>query len=710
MTEPSGLLLLSTAATAASHAISPLTDAALIACAAALFATVFQRLGLPLVMGYLLAGLVVGPHLHLGLSVAPSLAQPLSEIGVILLMFTLGLEFSLRRLLRIAPSGGLVAVIECSFVAWLGYVLARALSFNTTESIFVGALCAISSTTIVAKTFGEKNIRGRLAEIVFSVLVAEDLIAILLLAVLTAVTGEGAVSAGFLGRTTLRLLGFLAVLLVAGMLIVPRLVRWVARMGRGELMVMTCLGLAFGLAFVAQHAGYSVAFGAFIAGALIAESGEAKLAERLVRPIRDLFAGVFFVSIGMLIDPKAIAQHPIAILVLTAVVITGKVLGVSLGSFVAGNGVRPSIQAGMSLAQIGEFSFIIAGLGTQVGALRDFFFPVAIAVSAITSLLTPFLIQRSARVAAFVDGKLPHPAQTYAALYGSWVQVLGQTRSRPPEWTRVRRLAAFLILDVAIIASLVIASSLGRLRIAELLVSRLHPLVAQLLLVAVTVALALPFFWSALRSARKLGFALAEGAFPHKGDLDLAEAPRRALRATLNLTILFAAGAPLVALTQPFLPRSVPFALVLVIGVALLALPFWRSATNLQGHVRAGTQAIVETLLAQSRSGAHASSSLDELREVLPGIGEPTAIAISGNAVCVGRSLKELNLRGLTGATVLAIERGPAEIVVPTAEEVLRDHDTLVLTGTHEAVKAARELLLRAPKPSLATSDGDLVG
>jgi len=707
MTEPSRFLLL---AAAASHATSPLTDAALIAGAAALFATVFQRLGLPLVTGYLLAGLAVGPHLHLGISVDPALAQPLSEIGVILLMFTLGLEFSLRRLVRIAPSGGLVAVIECSFVAWLGYVLARALDFSTTESIFVGALCAISSTTIVAKTFGEKNIRGHLAEIVFSVLVAEDLIAILLLAGLTAVTGAGAVSAVFLGRTTLRLIAFLAVLLVAGMLLVPRLVRWIARLGRGEIMVMTCLGLAFGFAFVAQEAGYSVAFGGFIAGALVAESGESKLAERLVRPIRDLFAGVFFVSIGMLIDPKAMAEHPVAILALTAVVIVGKVAGVSLASFVAGNGVRPSIQAGMSLAQIGEFSFIIAGLGTQVGALRGFFFPVAIAVSAFTSLLTPFLVQRSAGVAAFVDGKLPHPAQTYAALYGSWVQALGQTRSRPPEWMRVRRLAAFLVLDVAIIASLVIASSLGRVRVAELVAGRLHPLVAQILLVALTVALALPFFWSALRSARKLGFALAEGAFPRKGDVDLAEAPRRALRATLNLTILFAAGAPLVAMTQPFLPRSIPFALVLVIGVALLALPFWRSATNLQGHVRAGTQAIVETLLAQSRSGAHSSGSLDELRSILPGIGEPTAITVSGNAVCIGSSLKELNLRGLTGATVLAIERGSAEVVVPTADEVLRDHDTLVLTGTHEAVKAAREFLLRAAKPSLATSDGDLVG
>ena len=696
---------------AGSGVTTHLADVALIVGIAALLATIFQRLGLPIVLGYLLAGLLVGPHLPTGFVVSHYLAQPLAEIGVILLMFSLGLEFSLRRLIRIAPSGGLVALIECSLVAWLGYFSGRLLGWTATESIFAGAICAISSTTIVAKTFAEKRIAGRLSEIVFSVLVAEDLIAILMLAVLTAVTGGGGVSAGFLGRTTFRLLGFLAVMLAGGMLVVPRLIRMVARMGRAETLVMSCLGLAFAFAFLAQKAGYSVAFGAFLAGALVAESGEAKLAERLVRPIRDIFAGVFFVSVGMLIDPGAIRDHAAAVVILVAVVVTGKVLGVSLGAFVAGHGVRLSIQSGMSLAQIGEFSFIIAGLGAVAGVLRSFLFPVAIAVSALTTLLTPILVRRSAGVAAYVDRRLPHAVQTYAALYGSWVQALGEARSRPTEWTRIRRQAGFLVLDVVIIAGLVISSSLGRVRLAESLAGRIQPMVAHALVTLSTVVLALPFFWSALRSARKLGLVLAEGAFPRKGDgADLAEAPRRALRATLELAILFAAGAPLVALTQPFLPTSFPFGLALILGVALLALPFWRSATNLEGHVRAGTQAILETLVAQSRSGQQRSSNLEDLRTLLPGIGEPTAVSIGSGATCIGHSLKGLNLRGLTGATVLAIERSPSEVVFPTADEVLRENDVLILTGTHESVAAAGEFLRRSGKPAVVATDGDLLG
>jgi CPA2 family monovalent cation:H+ antiporter-2 len=399
------------------------------------------------------------------------------------------------------------------------------------------------------------------------------------------------------------------------------------------------------------------------------------------------------------------------VLVLTAVVVVGKLVGVSMGAFVAGNGVRLSIQAGMSLGQIGEFSFILATVGTNAGVLRSFLFPVAIAVSALSTLVTPFMIRGSAKFAATVDRRLPHAVQTYAALYGSWVQALGEARRRPTEWSRIRRLARFLFLDVAIIAGIVIATSLGQARVTVALFHGVGPMLARGLVTAAAIVLALPFFVGALRVARRLGLLLAEGAFPSTGDrVDLADAPRRALRATLEVAILFAAGAPLVALTQPFLPTQFPFAAALIVGLALLALPFWRSATNLQGHVRAGAQAVLEALVAQSHSHQPGPSKLEELRTLMPGMGEPTAFTVAADASCVGRSLKEINLRGLTGATVLAIERSNGDVVVPSADETIREHDILVLTGTHEAVHAACELLRQSGHAQLATSDGDLLG
>jgi CPA2 family monovalent cation:H+ antiporter-2 len=700
--------LLSSLTSLAPGAANPLPDLALIIGVAALIAMVFQRLGLPVVLGYLVAGVVVGPFGPTGLSVSSELARPLSDIGVILLMFSLGLELSVRRLIRVAPSGGLIAIIECSLVAWLGYFCGRLLGWSATESIFVGSMCAISSTTIIAKTFSDKGIHGRLSEIVFSVLVVEDLIAILLLAVLTAVADGGSMSTAVLARTAGRLIGFLAVILIVGMLVVPRLIRLVARMGRAEILVMMCLGLAFTCAVLAQKAGYSVALGAFLGGALVAESGEAKVAERLVRPIRDIFAGVFFVSIGMLIDPISIRDHAGATALLIGVVVVGKMLGVGIGSFVAGNGIRLAIQSGMSLAQIGEFSFIIAGVGASAGVLRSFLLPVAIAVSAVTTLFTPIFIRQSGRVASYLDRRLPHAVQTYASLYGSWVQALGATRGRRTEWTRIRRLALFLLLDVALIATMVITASLGGRRGALALGGPGHATLALALVTLATIALALPIFLGALRVGRRLALLLAEGAFPKSPEgVDLAEAPRRALRTTLEVTILFVAGSPLVALTQPFLPTEFPFAIVLIVGLALLALPFWRNATNLQGHVRAGTQAILEAIIAQSRSGQSGpTSSLADLQAMMPGIGEPTAVPLHAGALCIGKSLKEVNLRGLTGATVLAIERGAGEAIFPTADEILREHDVLILTGTHEAVATARQLLSRSTRAALAAPGG----
>jgi monovalent cation:H+ antiporter-2, CPA2 family len=708
----SGLTIPRVLAVAGTDGPVHLTQLVLIVGIAAVCATLFQRIGLPVLLGYLLAGLLIGSAAPLGLAVSLDLARPLSDIGVIMIMFSLGLEFSLRRLIRIAPSGGLIALIECSLVAWLGYFSTRLIGFSVTESIFGGAICAISSTTIIARSFSERGIHGRLAEIVFGVLVAEDLIAILLLAVLTATsTGSGHVPAAVLGRASGRLLLVLAAMLIVGMLVVPRLVRWVARSGRSEILVMSCLAIASAFAFLAHKAGYSVAFGAFIAGALVAESGEAKVAERLVRPIRDIFAGLFFVAVGMQIDLGAVGQNLPAVLALTAVVVMGKLVGVSAGAFVAGHGVRLAVQSGMSLGQIGEFSFILASVGTTAGVLRPSLFPIVIAVSALSTLLTPFMIRASAKVAAAVDRRLPHAVQTFAALYGSWVSALGSARRRPTEWTRIRRLAGLLFLDVVIIAVIVIAASLAQRRLSLLLAGGRHPVLVQALITVGAIGLAMPFFWGALRVARRLGAVLAEGAFPASGNgVDLADAPRRALRATLELAILFAAGAPLVALTQPFLPTQFPFAAALVVGVALLALPFWRSATNLDGHVRAGAQAVLEALVAQSRSHQSGPSKLDELRTVMPGIGEPTAFTVAAGAVCIGRSLKEINLRGLTGATVLAIERGSGDVAVPSADEIIREHDILVLTGTHEAVQAASDLLRQARRPSSGASDGDLVG
>lgn len=666
---------------------------------AAVVTVLFQRFRQPVVLGYIIAGLIVGPHVPVPLVADSGVVQTLSELGVILLMFSLGLEFSVRKLVQVAPTAGLAAVLQTSMMVWLGFTVGRLFGWTTLESLFAGAVIAISSTTIIAKAFDEQRVTGKLRDVVVGILIIEDLIAVLLMAVLTGVASGSGLSAGPLAATVGRLTAFLVGLVGVGMLLVPRTVRAIIRLRGRETILVACIGICFGIALLAQELGYSVALGAFIAGSLVAESGEEQEVMHLVEPVRDVFAAVFFVSVGMLIDPALVVRHWPAVAVLTTVVVLGKVVGVSLGSFVTGLGVRTSVQAGMSLAQIGEFSFIIAALGLSLQATGEFLYPVAVAVSAITTLLTPWLIRGSGPVAAWVDRKLPNQLQTYAALYGSWIEGLRSAPRGSTAVAHIRRLLRLLALDGAALAGIIVGASAALGSVIAFVEHRvgIPAVLARPAVIAGVVALAAPFAIGVLRVGRRLGLAIARVALPSREDrrVDFADAPRRAMVVTLQLASVMLVAVPLLALTQPFLP-GVPGGAVLAVILAVLGVTFWRTATNLQGHVRAGAQVIAEVLAAQSRGRdtRPEALTLERAHQLLPGLGALVAVRIDPGNPVIGRTLADLNLRGLTGATVLAITRSEGGVVIPNADERLRAGDVLALAGTHEALEAGKQLLL----------------
>lgn len=666
---------------------------------AAVTTVVFQRLRQPVVLGYIIAGLIVGPHVPIPLVADSAIVQTLSELGVILLMFSLGLEFSIRKLVQVGPTAGLTAVLQSSIMVWLGFIVGQLFGWTALESLFAGAVIAISSTTIIAKAFDEQGVTRKLREVVVGILIVEDLIAILLMAILTAVASGSGLSAGPLVTTIGRLAAFLVGLVAVGILLVPRAVRAINRLKRRETTLVASIGLCFAIALLAEASGYSVALGAFIAGSLVAESGEEQHVVRLVEPVRDVFAAVFFVSVGMLIDPTLVLRHWPAVAVLTAVVVLGKVFGVSLGAFLTGAGMRTSVQAGMSLAQIGEFSFIIAGLGLSLKATGEFLYPVAVTVSALTTLFTPWLIRASGPVAAWVDRKLPKPLQTFAALYGSWVEELRSAPRANTATANIRRLLRLLVLDGAALAGIIVGTSAAMGTVVTFAGDRvgIPEALARPVVIALALALAAPFGVGVIRVGRRLGVTVARVALPaRKGRrVDFAVAPRRVLVVTLQLASVMLVGGPLLALTQPFVP-GVPGAAVLAVAVAVLGVTFWRSATNLQDHVRAGAQVIVEALAAQSRGRGiqGEANTLEQVHQLLPGLGALVAVPLDSASPATGKTLAKLNVRGLTGAAVLAITRGDGGVIIPSAKEILRAGDVLALAGTHEAIEAAKNLLL----------------
>jgi len=679
-----------------------LRNLALVLGVAAITTVIFQRLRQPVLFGYMLAGLIMGPYVPIPLVADKAMVQTLSELGVIFLMFSLGLEFSLRQFAKVAPTVGTIALLETSVMAWLGFTLGGLFGWSFMDRLFAGAAIAISSTTIIVKVFKEHRITGAFTDIVFGILIVEDLIAILLLALFTVLSAGGALSPGDLVLTLERLIGFLVVFLVVGLLVVPRLVRFVVQLDRQETLLVACLGLCAGAAYLALSFGYSVALGAFLAGSLVAESGEGARVEKLVEPVRDMFAAIFFVSVGMLIDPTQVAQHWVAVLAFTAVVIVGKVGAVSMSTFLIGSGTRTAVQTGMSLAQIGEFSFIIASIGLASGVTSHFLYPVIIAVSAITTLTTPTLIRSADRAAAALDRNLPRRLQTFVALYGSWIENMGSRGETSTEKAALQRVIRVLAIDALVIAALGIGAALGAEPLGAKLVARfaMGVMQAEAAVVVAASLLSLPFIVGLVRTGATLGRMLARRSFPDAmpGKLDLAAAPRRALVVTIQMTTLLVVGAPLLAITQPFVPTPVGLGLLAFI-LAVVAVVAWRTTTDLQGHVRAAAEAIVDAIGRHSRGGtpdgaaAERAKAVSRAHQLLPGLGEPVPLELLPGHNAVGRSLSNLALRGQTGATIVAIARGDQTVLVPDGHEVLQAGDVVAIAGTKPAVEAAMLLL-----------------
>jgi len=405
-----------------------LEDMALVMCVAALATVICQLLHQPLVVGYLVAGMVVGPNVP-GVYANTERVQLVADLGVTLLVFSIGLEFKFRRLMRLAPTAGLVALIQIASMLSLGYLVGRLMGWTPWESLLTGAMVSISGAVIVAKAFEEVRVDSRVRELVFGVVLCEDVVAILLLAVLITMANGATLSLHAFSINTGLLSAFIIVLIAIGLITVPYVVRGVARFKRPETLLITSLGLCFAFATIAERAGYTVALGAFLAGSLVAESGQGAEVEKLIEPVRHIFGAIFFVSVGMLIEPQLLATHWPALVVLSAVVVAGKIISVSLASIVIGEHPNTAVKTGFAMAQIGVFSYLIAEVGTGGGATRSFLYSLAVGVSAITAFLCPFLIRASNPAADWIDRHLPMPVQSALSQYGGWLDRI----RKPPE-------------------------------------------------------------------------------------------------------------------------------------------------------------------------------------------------------------------------------------------------------------------------------------
>lgn len=681
------------------HAATFLQDLAVVMIVAGVTTVIFRKLKQPVVLGYIIAGMIIGPHtppynfIH-----DEATISLLSELGVILLMFSLGLEFSLRKLKSVGAPALLAAVLEILLLFWVGFEIGRYFDWSTMDSIFLGAMLSMSSTTVIIKVLGEMGkMKERFSQLVFGILIIEDILGIAMIALLSGIAMTGSLSFADVGVTLGKLSIFLAVTLVVGLLAVPRLITYVSRFKSNEMLIITVLGLCFGVSLLAVKLGYSVALGAFIIGAVIAEAREIHRIETLIEPVRDMFSAIFFVAIGLLIDPGMLVQYWQPILLITVAVVVGKILTCSFGAFVGGNDVRTSLHVGMSLAQIGEFSFIIASLGVTLGVTSSFLYPIAVAVSAVTTLFTPYLVRAAGWTADTFQRSAPRKLVNTLELYTEWVGQLGGPQSHNMARSLMWKWGAQMALNAVLIAGIFIAGAyVGAHPPAWFGELGLNEDWQKTVIWFVAAVLSLPFFVATAKKLQAVGWLLAEMRVSEAMAGEHTTAIRSLIASVVPIAGSVALGLFALVLSSTLLPSlKVMMVLLVVIGVVgwSLSRSFSRVYTSAQA-------AILETF-ATEPLGHSAPPMPTTIERRLLADADLAIVTVAPHSPAVGRMIRELGLRSKTGTSIVAFERNGQRQINPGPDEELQVGDTILLLGSPEQLVAAQSLF--GPSPLVAS-------
>ena len=581
------------------HVIAFIHDLAIIMLAAGVVTVVFHLLRQPVVLGYIVAGVLIGPHTPpYSLVTDEETIRTLAELGIVFLLFSLGLEFSLRHLRQVGATALVSALAGIVTMLSLGYAIGRAFDWSVMDAVFLGAMLSISSTTITIKALEDLKLKKQhFAQVVFAILIVEDVLAIAMIALLSGVARTGAVESGDVLHTLGALTVFLVASLVIGILAVPRLLDRIARFNSNEMLLVAVLGLLFGFCLVVSRMGYSVALGAFVIGVIVAEAGSLRRIERLIEPVRDMFSAIFFVAIGLLLDPSVLLQYAGPVAAATVAVILGKSLARSAGAFAAGQDANTSLRIGMSLAQIGEFSFIIATLGLTLNVTSSFLYPIAVTVSAITTLFTPYLIRAADPLARGIRRVTPAGVRGILHMYTAWLQSLRFEGDRAIIAAMVRRILLQAFVNLCLVAAIFGAGAYaGRRYRAEISQWIPHPPIANAVIWGAALVLSLAFLIAAYRKLKALAMMLAEVG------VRAGRHTERVQRIVAEVLPAVSIGAMLVlvsALSSSILPPAELLIAVLAMGALILAL-LWRTLVKLHSRLQI---ALLETL--QSEKEPH---------------------------------------------------------------------------------------------------------
>ncbi|MDD6210441.1 MAG: cation:proton antiporter [Bacteroidales bacterium] len=641
-------------------------DLALILCTAGFTTIIFKYLKQPVVLGYILAGFIVGANVQFFPTIKDTVDIKLwADIGVIFLLFALGLDFSFRKLLRVGATALIGAGTVVIGMMSLGYLVGQLMGWSFMNSLFLGGMLSMSSTMIIIKAVDDLGLRNKgFTGVVFGVLVVEDLFAVLLMVLLSTLAVSRTVEGSELAQSVFKLGAFLFFIFMAGIYILPSFFKKVRGMLNDETLLLLSLAFCLGMVIIAVYAGFSFALGAFLMGSVLAETLEAERIEHMVKPLKNLFGAIFFVSVGMMIEPELLVQYFTPILILTIVVVVGQIFFATIGILISGQPLKIAVQSGFSLAQIGEFAFIIAGLGISLKVTDAFLYPIVVAVSVITTFLTPFLMRLSEPFYYYLEKKLPPSVLAFLNRYASIPTTLNQQTL----WKQFLKSLLKIVFIYGTLSLIVIFASFTVLE--PRIEAYLPGFWGGLLTATITLVVISPFLRAIMAKKNR------------SEEFKTLWNDRRSNRAPLVslflIRILFC-----VALVSLIIIKCLNYAIGICTGIAIVFVVLLlfskrlkKQSIRLEKHflqnyrekgIEMDRKAPVRQQFVQSLLSRELHLSDFEVRQ---------------NSPSVGKTLRELSFRQKCGINIVTILRGTYRINIPGGDERLYPFDKIAVVGT----------------------------
>lgn len=661
------------------HLPTIITDLSLILILASIFSVLCKILKQPVVLGYIVAGLLAGPHISLIPTVQPENISTWADIGVIFLLFGMGLEFSFKKMISIGKVGGTAMLFEALTLSIFGFVIGRLMGWNFIDSMLLGGMLTMSSTAIIVKAFNDMGLqKEKFAGIVFGILVFEDLFAILLMVVLSTFAVSKSFEGSELAMMVARLGFFLVMWFVCGIYLIPTLLKKIKKYLNSETLLLVAMGLCFLMVVLATKAGFSSALGAFIMGSILAETVELENIEKVIQPIKDFFGAIFFVSVGMMVDPQVLFDNFSTVIIIAAASIIGKMIFTTTGVRLAGESMKTAVQSGFSLAQMGEFSFIIASMGMSLGVTSASIYPIVIAVSVITTFTTPYTIKLALPAYHVLESVLPNSLTD--KLNKREDKKAGEKES---QW---KQLLMSYFLNLAIFSAICLS-------IYFVSATFLLPLCAtfdnldfgHIIFSFVSIVAMSPFLIGMVRNRGRQSFLFLSLWSSHNNN-------RYFLTAMIGLRWV-------VAIVFLFMTIRLYWNIssVVIVVVALVVFAFIFQNKNLQKRywklearfVKNFNQRQIEMRLNQSSEQGGNMHELDNLHWIDKNLYISTYLVQKGGVV-ENKTLKELNLRKVYDIIIVSVTRNGKQINFPDGDFRLEVNDTLLALGQIQKLKNAQ--------------------